>query len=95
MRRLLLHVAGVLVRPALLKFGRCSARKGIQWGSRSFAAVSFNSDLKKIGVGLNLLTRIANSGRFPAGVKELLLKLTEQQELIIKILLSDRRSENL
>lgn len=51
-------------------------------------------ELKKIGVNLNQLTRIANSGRLPAGIKELLIKLAEQQELIVKILLRDRHSED-
>jgi hypothetical protein len=51
-------------------------------------------ELKKIGVNLNQLTRIANSGRLPFGIRELLLKLAEQQQLIIKILLRDRDSED-
>lgn len=51
-------------------------------------------ELKKIGVNLNQLTRVANSGRLPAGIKELLFKLHEQQQLIIKILLRDRDSED-
>ena len=49
-------------------------------------------ELKKIGVNLNQLTRIANSGRLPAGIRELLIKLSDQQQLIIKILLRDRDS---
>lgn len=51
-------------------------------------------ELKKIGVNLNQLTRIANSGRLPTGIRELLLKLAEQQQIIIKMLLRDRGSEN-
>jgi mobilization protein MobC len=51
-------------------------------------------ELKKIGVNLNQLTRIANSGRLPAGIRELLFKLSEQQQLIIKILLHDRDSKD-
>jgi Bacterial mobilisation protein (MobC) len=51
-------------------------------------------ELKKIGVNLNQLTRIANSGRLPAGIRDLLLKLSEQKQLIIKILLRDRDSED-
>jgi hypothetical protein len=51
-------------------------------------------ELKKIGVNLNQLTRVANSGLLPAGIRELLIKLAEQQQIIIKILLSDRNSED-
>lgn len=51
-------------------------------------------ELKKIGVNLNQLTRIANSGRLPTGIRELLLKLADQQQLIIKILLRDRNPED-
>jgi hypothetical protein len=51
-------------------------------------------ELKKIGVNLNQLTRVANSGRLPAGIRELLIRLGGQQQEIIKILLRDRNSEN-
>jgi len=51
-------------------------------------------ELEKIGVNLNQLTRIANSGRLPTGIWELLFKLAEQQQFIIKILLRDRDSKD-
>jgi hypothetical protein len=51
-------------------------------------------ELKKIGVNLNQLTRVANSGRLPVGIQELLVRLGEQQQTIIKILLRDRDSED-
>ena len=51
-------------------------------------------ELKKIGVNLNQLTRVANSGRLPAGIRELLFRLADQQQIIIKILLRDRNPED-
>ncbi len=51
-------------------------------------------ELKKIGVNLNQLTRVANSGRLPVGIRELLIRLADQQQLIIKILLRDRNPED-
>ena len=50
-------------------------------------------ELKKIGVNVNQLTRVANSGRLPVGIRELLIRLADQQQLIIKILLHDRNPE--
>ena len=51
-------------------------------------------ELKKIGVNLNQLTRLANSGRVPAALVGLIMKLQNQQELIINILIHDSGSEN-
>ena len=46
-------------------------------------------ELKKIGVNINQLTKLANMGKFHPVVKTALLRLVEQQDLIIKILLND------
>jgi len=44
-------------------------------------------ELHKIGVNLNQLTKFANSGLFPAGIRTLLMALKEQQQEIVKLLL--------
>jgi len=44
-------------------------------------------ELHKIGVNLNQLTKFANSGLFPAGIRAVLLELKEQQQAIVKLLL--------
>ena len=46
-------------------------------------------ELKKIGVNINQLTKLANMGKFHPVVKTALLRLMEQQDLIINILLND------
>jgi hypothetical protein len=51
-------------------------------------------ELKKIGVNINQLARVANSGKFPAGINNSLYNLSEQINLITKLLLDDRHSEN-
>jgi hypothetical protein len=51
-------------------------------------------ELKKIGVNVNQLAKQANSGKFPFEIRKILSLLREQQQLIIKLLLSDRDTEN-
>ena len=51
--------------------------------------------LKKAGVNLNQLTRLANGGRVGATLFQILMQLKQQQEIIInQIINSDRKSEN-
>ncbi|GAA4924639.1 plasmid mobilization protein [Mucilaginibacter defluvii] len=45
-------------------------------------------ELKKIGTNINQLARQTNSGRFPFGISSALRDLSEQLQLIIKILLN-------
>jgi len=52
------------------------------------------TELKRIGNNLNQLTKHANSRIVPMGLHQLLLKLLQQQELILKLLLHDRQPEN-
>ena len=51
-------------------------------------------ELKKIGVNINQLARVANSGRFPMDIQSLLSQLSEHLHMISKLLLIDRHSEN-
>jgi len=51
-------------------------------------------ELKKIGANINQLARVANSGKIPAGINNSLDNLSEQINLITKLLLDDRHSEN-
>ncbi|HEY8781190.1 MAG TPA: plasmid mobilization relaxosome protein MobC [Mucilaginibacter sp.] len=52
-------------------------------------------ELKKIGVNLNQLTRLANAGRMNQKLVELLVNLWKQQQQIISLLLNhDSHSEN-
>jgi hypothetical protein len=51
-------------------------------------------ELKKIGVNINQLARVGNSGRFPVGINMMLSKLSEHLEAITRLLLDDRHSEN-
>ena len=51
-------------------------------------------ELKKIGVNINQLARVANSGRFPVGITAVFARLIEQQQTIINLLLNDSRSED-
>ena len=46
-------------------------------------------ELKKIGVNINQLTKWANMGKFHPATQTALLRLMEQQDLIINILLND------
>ncbi|WCT13495.1 plasmid mobilization protein [Mucilaginibacter jinjuensis] len=52
------------------------------------------TELKRIGNNLNQLTKLAHSRIVPIGLQQLLLKLLQQQEIILKLLLHDRRPEN-
>jgi hypothetical protein len=52
------------------------------------------AELKKIGVNINQLAKHANSGMFPYGIRELLLQLKNQQNMIINLLLNDSQSED-
>ncbi|AMR32725.1 hypothetical protein A0256_15485 [Mucilaginibacter sp. PAMC 26640] len=51
-------------------------------------------ELKKIGVNVNQLARHANAGRLPTGILAILMKLIQQENKIINLLLYDRESEN-
>ena len=52
-------------------------------------------ELKKIGVNLNQLTRLAHTGRIDMNLVKILMQLLRQQEVIIgKILYHDSHSEN-
>jgi hypothetical protein len=51
-------------------------------------------ELKKIGVNLNQLTKKVNSGHLTLDLIAVLVKLREQQEVIIKYLIHDSQSEN-
>ena len=52
-------------------------------------------ELKKIGVNLNQLTRLAHTGRVDMNLIKILLQLLRQQEVIIgKILYHDSHSED-
>jgi hypothetical protein len=52
------------------------------------------TELKRIGNNLNQLTKHVNSRIAPMGLHQLLLKLLQQQEFILKLILHDRQSEN-
>ena len=47
------------------------------------------TELKRIGNNLNQLTKHANSRIVPLGLHQMLLKLLQQQEIILKLLLHD------
>ncbi|GAA4907566.1 MobC family plasmid mobilization relaxosome protein [Mucilaginibacter defluvii] len=49
--------------------------------------VDVYTELKKIGININQLARHVNSGKVPYGLRKVLLELSEQQQLIIKLLL--------
>lgn len=51
-------------------------------------------ELKKIGVNINQLTRLANAGRLPVGIITNLKNLMAQQDEIIRILIDDSQSKN-
>ena len=52
-------------------------------------------ELRRIGVNLNQLTRLANAGRISSGIGTILMQLSKQQKLIIgQILNYDSHSEN-
>jgi hypothetical protein len=51
-------------------------------------------ELKKIGVNLNQLTRLANAGKISASFLGVIMKLMKQQETIIAKLIYDSQSEN-
>jgi len=52
-------------------------------------------ELKKIGVNLNQLTRLAHTGRIDMNLVKILMQLLRQQEVIIgKILYHDSHSED-
>jgi len=52
------------------------------------------TELKRIGNNLNQLAKLANSRIVPIGLHPLLMKLLQQQEIILKLLLHDCQSEN-
>ncbi len=52
------------------------------------------TELKKIGVNLNQLTRKVNSGFLPPQLLGMLVKLEQRQETIIALLLDDSQPEN-
>ena len=52
------------------------------------------TELKKSGVNLNQLTKMVNSGKLPLALYVELVKLQQQQQSIIEILLRDSHSEN-
>jgi len=78
---------GSVVREKLFK-GRFPAVKASAIDMATFM------ELKKIGVNINQLTRLANSGRFSLNASPLLSQLLKQQEIIIAMLTHDSRSEN-
>lgn len=51
-------------------------------------------ELKKIGVNINQLARVGNTGRFPIGINMMLTKLSQHLEHITRLLLDDSHSEN-
>lgn len=51
--------------------------------------ISTYAELKKIGVNLNQLARLANSGQIPFGIDKALDKLIIQEEKIISLLLNN------
>ncbi|WP_158991115.1 plasmid mobilization relaxosome protein MobC [Mucilaginibacter sp. L196] len=51
-------------------------------------------ELRKIGVNLNQLTKKVNSGFLATGLLPILMKLKQQQEIIINQLIHDSQSEN-
>ena len=80
--------AGEVVRQRLFK-GKFPEPK--------IARIELNTylELKKIGVNLNQLTRLANAGRVGMDLLVILMKLLKQQETIInQILYRDRKPEN-
>ncbi len=56
--------------------------------------LSYYLELKKIGVNLNQLTRLANGGRLPRELLALLMKLDKRLELTIDKVVYDSHSEN-
>lgn len=78
---------GKLVRQKLFK-GKFPVAKPSKLNLHTY------SELKKIGVNLNQLTRKVNSGFLPDGLLSLLMKLLQQQETIIAKLLNDSQPEN-
>jgi hypothetical protein len=52
------------------------------------------AELKKSGVNLNQLTKKVNSGKLPLALYVELVKLQEQQQTIIELLLNDSYPEN-
>jgi hypothetical protein len=78
---------GILIRDKVFK-GRFPEPKSAKLDRDAYF------ELKKIGVNLNQLARKANSNIVPVGLLGLIIKLQKQQEIIIKLLLHDRQSEN-
>jgi hypothetical protein len=56
--------------------------------------LNYYLELKKIGVNLNQLTRLANGGRLPRELLSLLMKLDKRLELTIDKIVYDSHSEN-
>lgn len=53
------------------------------------------TELKKIGVNINQLAKHANSGKFPYGIRDILIDLKRQEHQIIQLLVSnDSQSED-
>jgi hypothetical protein len=56
--------------------------------------LNYYLELKKIGVNLNQLTRLANGGRLPRELLSLLVKLDNRLNLTIEKIVYDSHSEN-
>jgi hypothetical protein len=53
------------------------------------------TELKKIGVNINQLAKHANGGKFPDGIRDILIDLKRQEHHIIQLLLTyDSQSED-
>ena len=74
------QVPGVLIREKLFK-GRFPEPRKAKLDLDTYL------ELKRIGVNVNQLTRLANAGKLPAGIGMALKQLAEQLDLIIKLLL--------
>jgi len=74
------QVPGVLIRQKLFK-GRFPEPKKAKLDLDTYL------ELKRIGVNVNQLAKHANSGKLPAGIGIILKQLSQQLDMMIKLLL--------